>query len=64
MKVKIKEYFGELPSYLTLNKIYEVFDYREACDFGYILDDDGYEITFKRYESSHLNYGSWEIVSE
>ena len=64
MKVKIEKCFGNLPSYLTLNKVYEVFDYHKEMDIGYILDDDGYEITFKRYESAHLNYGSWEIVSE
>ena len=64
MKVKIEKCFGNLPSYLTLNKVYEVFDYHEDMGIGYILDDDGHEITFKRYGSAHLNYGSWEVVSE
>ena len=64
MKVKIKKFFGDLPSYLTLSKVYEVFDYHKEMGTGYILDDEGYEITFKLYGSAHLNYGSWEIVNE
>ena len=64
MKVKIKECFGELPEYLTMYKLYEVFDYDKENDFGYIIDDTGYEITFKKYGSAHLNYGSWEVVNE
>lgn len=64
MKVKVEKCFGDLPEYLTMCKLYEVFDYDKENDFGYIIDDMGYEITFKRCGSAHLNYGSWEVVSE
>ena len=62
MKVKIKSFNGELPDYLTVGKIYEVFDYEYEYDFGYLFDDEGAEITFKQRRSQHLNGGSWEII--
>lgn len=62
MKVKIKSFNGELPDYLTVGKLYEVFDYEYENDFGYLFDDECVEITFKQHGSQHLNGGSWEIV--
>lgn len=62
MKVKIKSFNDELPSYLTEGKVYEVFDYEIDWDLGYLFDDECVEITFKQHGSHHLNGGSWEIV--
>lgn len=62
MKVRIKSFNGELPSYLTLGKEYEVVDnlseHVVSC-----IGDDGF-----RFDacingiSQRLNGGSWEIV--
>ena len=62
MKVKIKSFNGELPSYLTEGKVYEVFDYEIDWELGYLFDDECVEITFIQHGSHHLNGGSWEIV--
>ena len=62
MKVKIKSFNGELPSYLTTGKEYKVEvldDYGLGC---YILDDDGVEIFTLFNNTNHLNGGSWEII--
>lgn len=62
MKIKIKNYNGELPSYLTVGKEYEVVYVNEISRTKYILDDDGDELGLKIDDSFHLNGGSWEIV--
>lgn len=60
MKVKIKSFNGELPSYLTVGKIYEVV----MGGFPYvdIVDDEGDCINVNIERSGHLNGGSWEVV--
>ena len=61
MKVKIKSYYGELPSYLTLDKVYEVIDYFD--DTTPMIQDDVNSIIYIGIEyCHHLNGGSWEIV--
>ena len=62
MKVKIKSFNGDLPSYLTLGKEYKI---EELSDDGfgcYIVDDDGVVIFTTIHSTNHLNGGSWEIV--
>ena len=64
MKVKIKSFNGELPSYLTVGKVYEVvFDNGHgivSCesDDGFIFD------ACIIAPSARLNGGYWEVVSE
>ena len=63
MKVKIKSFNGELPSYLTVGKEYEVVNwYGVAIKNPMIIDDLGDEIAIVVSKSSHLNGGSWEVV--
>ena len=60
MKVKIKSFNGELPSYLSLNKEYRVSG---GSDNFKIIHDDHMQRTFINIECCrHLNGGSWEIV--
>ena len=63
MKVKIKAYFGELPNYLTLGKIYEV---EEVLDVHLFLvgDDNGDAMIVFTEDCGFLNGGSWEVVDE
>jgi hypothetical protein len=62
MKIKIKTYNGELPSYLTVGKVYEVEIrwFNRKC----IMDDTGYSLSFNIENCNHLNGGSWEIINE
>ena len=62
MKVKIKSFNGELPSYLTLCKEYKVEEFGDEGFGCYIVDDDGVEIFTVIDNTNHLNGGSWEIV--
>lgn len=63
MKVKIKSFNGELPSYLTVGKEYEVDCFFEGNKLlPCILDDDNYLIVLIKNRCSHLNGGSWEVV--
>lgn len=64
MKVKIKEYFGELPYYLTLDEEYELTDMDSDGFSGSIRTDDFKSVYICFQSSAHLNGGSWEIVSE
>lgn len=63
MKVKIKSFNGELPSYLTEGGVYRVF---QDCDLSpqYIYDDtgSGERVYFLMDDCPHLNGGSWEVV--
>lgn len=60
MKIKIKNFNGELPDYLTMGKVYD-FN-KTGLKSGYIYYDDGsYDYIFID-KSNHLNGGSWEIV--
>ena len=61
MKVKIKSFNGELPSYLTLGKEY-IFTISDNGKGGAFVNDYG-DVTYINLECScHLNGGSWEIV--
>ena len=61
MKVKIKSY-SELPSYLSIDKIYDVVKEHED-DLVSIQDDDG-DVVIYLNNSSHLGDGTWEVVYE
>ena len=63
MKVKIKEYFGEIPDYLTLGKEYDFDKWSEDND-GSIQDDIGLGLYIFLDCCDFLNGGSWEVVSE
>lgn len=66
MKIRIKTYNGELPSYLTVGKVYEstgLFDGDEESPY-YILNDKREHILICIYDCDHLNGGSWEVVSD
>lgn len=63
MKVKIKNYFGELND-LTVGKIYEVTHKFSDGDIG-IKDDVGFLfITQLNEPCAFLNGGEWEVVDE
>ena len=63
MKVKIKNYFGELND-LTVGKIYEVTHKFSDGDIG-IKDDEGFWfITRLNEPCPFLNGGEWEVVDE
>lgn len=59
MKVKIKSFNGDLPSYLTVGREYVCF-----VNFGDIsfLDDIGVQTYIDIDNCRHLNGGSWEVV--
>lgn len=62
MKIRIKTYNGELPSYLTVGKEYDVI---HGC--GIYLDisgDDGCPVFVDINDCGHLNGGSWEVCDE
>lgn len=62
MKVKIKNFKGELPNYLTLYKEYEVNSIEYGgCNIHFDNNQEHF-VLFKN--CSHLNGGSWEIVDE
>ena len=61
MKVEIKSFNGELPSYLTAGKVYEVIDYFD--ERVPMIQDDVNSIIYIDLEyCHHLDGGSWEIV--
>ena len=62
MKIRIKTHNGELPSYLTVGKVYEASLFKEYC--AVIEDDNGVDIFTYMNSSKHLNGGSWEIINE
>ena len=61
MKIRIKTYNGELPSYLTMGKEYTVINVTD-CFNRTLLINSGIEIHINNCE--HLNGGSWEVRSE
>ena len=61
MKIKIKTYNGELPSYLTVCEEYTVVDVTD-CFNRTLLINNGIEIHINNCE--HLNGGSCEVRSE
>ena len=60
MKVKIKNFVGELPEYFTIDKAY---DAKHRSEHTFFLDDDeGYRLLCLYNNCPNLNGGSWEIV--
>ena len=63
MKIKIKNFTGDLPDYLTENAVYRV---QQQCELSpqYIYDDtgSGTRVYFLMDDCPHLNGGSWERV--
>ena len=67
MKVKIKSFNGNLPSYLTLGKHYEVIEPDDeffSDGLYYILDDYKDSCLIYLEDCGYLNGGKWEIVDE
>ena len=62
MKIKIKSFNGELPSYLTIGKVYKAS--RLSNDLFGFRSDDGRSMIATFKQSAHLNSGSWEVVSD
>ena len=63
MKIKIKSYYGELPEYLTLGKVYEFDKWSDDNDGG-IQDDIGIGLYIFLDECDFLGGGSWEVVDD
>ena len=62
MKVKIKSFNGELPSYLSECKVYNA---SHRSEFTFILEDDEGCLWMCLFNNCpNLNGGSWEVVSE
>lgn len=65
MKIRIKTYNGEMPSYLTTNGVYRV---QQKCELSpqFIYDDtgSGTRVYFSMDNCPHLNGGAWDVVSE
>lgn len=62
MKIKIKTYNGELPSYLTVGMVYRVSG--RTGEALIIYCNDNQRIFISVDNCQHLNGGSWEIVNE
>lgn len=63
MKVKIKSFNGELPSYLMVGKEYKLVKPIDRHGIGIIVTDDGYWCHVQVLsQSERLNGGSWEVV--
>lgn len=61
MKIKIKNFNGELPEYLTLGKVYEFDKWSDDNDGG-IQDDMGIGLYIFLDNCDFLGGGSWEVV--
>ena len=65
MKIRIKTYNGELPSYLTVGRVYEVIhNYDGDKKFPCIICDHEFELVLLMNKCGHLGGGSWEMVGE
>ena len=62
MKVKIKSFNGELPSYLTVGKAYEVWTSSDLWSQGIRNDVHDSLVIMNFSNCDYLNGGSWEIV--
>ena len=64
MKIRIKTYNGELPSYLTVGKVYEVVEveYLGFADLFTIYDDEDVLRIVNKDNCDYLNGGSWEVM--
>lgn len=63
MKIKIKTYNGELPTYLTAGKEYDFYGL-SCMTAGDITSDDGDNDFIILQNCIHLNGGSWEVCDE
>lgn len=61
MKIKIKNFNGELPSYLTMGKVYDAKPSEDKKGAS-LTNDWGNEIYVNLEMSCHLDDGSWEVV--
>ena len=64
MKIRIKTYNGELPSYLTVGKVYEVDGCSDLAGYLFITDDMEYTRSITLKNCWYLNGGSWEVCDE
>lgn len=64
MKIRIKTYNGELPSYLTVGKEYVVMDKLSECVVSCISDDGFRFDACINGSSQRLNGGSWGVANE
>lgn len=64
MKIRIKTYNGELPSYLSKDKKYEIEYLMGDSVFITTGFDDPEYISVTLNNCNHLNSGSWEVVSD
>ena len=65
MKIRIKTYNGELPSYLTAGKVYGVDCFYESNQkYPCIYADNKHHIAVMVDKCGHLNGGSWEVCDE
>ncbi len=63
MKVKIKSFKGDLPSFLTLGKLYNVEEMLDTHLLS-IYDDNGDNMIIYTEDCGYLNGGLWDIVDE
>ena len=62
MKVKIKSFNGELPSYFSQCKAYNA---RPRSEFTFFIEDDEGDSWICLFDNCpNLNGGSWEVVNE
>lgn len=62
MKIKIKSFNGELPEYLTLGKVYDVWTSSDLWSQGIRNDIFNILVINDFNNCKHINGGSWEIV--
>lgn len=62
MKVRIKSFNDELPEYLTVGKVYEVWTSSDLWSQGIRNDIHAPLVIFNFDSCYHLNGGSWEVV--
>jgi len=63
MKIRIKTYNGELPSYLTAGKVYEVIQVTTKGNIS-IRNDLKSVLWIRELGCDQLNGGSWEVESD
>lgn len=67
MKVKIKNYLGDFPQYLTIGKEYDFEVWGEWGNdeslAGGIQDDEGLGLLISIKNCDFLNGGDWELVN-
>ena len=63
MKIRIKTYNGELPSYLTLDKLYDVVEILDEHLLS-VYDDNGENMIIFTEDCGFLNGGTWEVCDD